>query len=148
MGKTAPLIREFQNYDKIAVAAIEKNCFEDAWTEVMLLQQIEQKGSICFVAVANDCVVGYIGGRAVLDEAELYRVAVLPEFRGRGFGEKLVQIFVDRCGELGGKNIFLEVREDNAVAQKTYASAGFKKIGQRKNYYGNGINAVLMNRKL
>ncbi|MBQ0107876.1 MAG: ribosomal protein S18-alanine N-acetyltransferase [Phascolarctobacterium sp.] len=148
MGKTAPLIREFQNYDKIAVAAIEKNCFEDAWTEVMLLQQSEQKGSVYFVAVANDCVVGYIGGRVVFDEAELYRVAVLPEFRGRGFGEKLVQIFVDRCGELGAKNIFLEVREDNAVAQKIYASVGFKKIGQRKNYYGNGMDAVLMSRKL
>lgn len=148
MGKVAPLIREFQNYDKIAVAAIEKNCFEDAWTEVMLLQQIEQKGSIYFVAVADDCVVGYIGGRVVLDEAELYRVAVLPELRGRGFGEKLVQTFVDRCGELGAKNIFLEVRKDNAVAQKTYASVGFEKIGQRKNYYGNGMDAVLMSRKL
>lgn len=148
MGKTAPLIREFQNYDKIAVGAIEENCFEDAWTEVMLYQQIRQKGSIYFVAVADDCVVGYIGGRVVLDEAELYRVAVLPELRGRGFGEKLVQTFVERCGELGAKNIFLEVREDNAVAQKTYASVGFEKIGQRKNYYGNGMDAVLMNRKL
>ena len=46
MGKIAPLIREFQNYDKKAVAAIEENCFEDAWTEVMLLQQIRQEGSV------------------------------------------------------------------------------------------------------
>ena len=85
------------------------------------------------MAVADDCVVGYIGGRVVFDEAELYRVAVLPELRGRGFGEKLVQIFVDRCGELGAKNIFLEVREDNAVAQKTYVSAGIVKVEIQKN---------------
>ena len=144
MGKTPPLIREFQNYDKISVAAIEANCFHDAWTEVMLFEQICQDGAVYLVAVVEDCVVGYIGGRVVLDEAELHRVAVLSDFRGRGYGKKLVEAFSDRCGERGVKNIFLEVREDNVVAQKTYASVGFEKVGQRKNYYGNGIDAIIM----
>lgn len=148
MGKIAPLIREFQNYDKIAVAAIEENCFEDTWTEVMLLQQIRQEGSVCLVAVADDCVAGYIGGRVVLDEAELYRVAVLPEFRGRGYGEKLVERFVDCCCDLGAKKIFLEVRDDNEIALQTYLSVGFQKISVRKNYYGNGMDAIIMNRVL
>lgn len=148
MGKITPLIRELQNYDKIAVGAIEENCFEDAWTEVMLFQQIRQKGSVYLVAEADDCVVGYIGGRVVLDEAELYRVAVLPEFRGLGYGEKLVQKFVDSCCDLGAKKIFLEVRDDNEIALQTYLSVGFQKIGIRKNYYGNGMDAIIMNRVL
>jgi ribosomal protein S18 acetylase RimI-like enzyme len=56
-------------------------------------------------------------------------VAVHPDWQGRGIGRELMEAAVDFARGFGGAWVVLQVRDDNAVAQKLYASMGFQKVG-------------------
>lgn len=79
---------------------------------------------------------GYYIAALSFDEAELYRIAVMPEYRGKGFGRALMKDFLNNCPKVVSK-VFLEVRESNKAAIGLYESFGFKEISRRRNYYGN-----------
>ncbi|MEI8407084.1 MULTISPECIES: GNAT family N-acetyltransferase [unclassified Kribbella] len=66
------------------------------------------------------------------DEVELARLIVDPAVRGRGIGAGLVRALLKPAIEAGHPDIFLRVRPDNAVAIKTYLSAGFVDVSQQE----------------
>jgi ribosomal-protein-alanine N-acetyltransferase len=70
-----------------------------------------------------------------VDQAELGNVAVADEWRGRGIGARLLREVLDRAGRRGMREIFLEVRPSNHVAQRLYERHGFREVGRRRNYY-------------
>ena len=70
-----------------------------------------------------------------LPEGELYRIAVLPAYRGAGLGRLLLAEFLAALADRGADECYLEVRAENTVAQALYASCGFLQVGRRKNYY-------------
>jgi GNAT superfamily N-acetyltransferase len=72
--------------------------------------------------VAN-CVVGYSTFSAA-PLVNIHDLSVLPEFRGRGIGKKLMLEVEKKALELGCKKLTLEVRTDNP-AEKLYRSLGF-----------------------
>ena len=80
--------------------------------------------------------MGYAFGTVIIDEGELYRIAVSPENRGKGIGERLLHEFVEECHERGTVKLFLEVRSKNVPARRLYEKTGFKEISVRKGYYG------------
>jgi RimJ/RimL family protein N-acetyltransferase len=59
------------------------------------------------------------------DEAELGRVIVDPEVRGRGLGRLLVTLLAERARELGYDQIWVRVVPTNRAATTCYARAGF-----------------------
>ena len=87
-------------------------------------------------------VVGYIGIEEISGETHIINMAVHPENRKQGIGNKLLEAVLNE------KDVFfLEVRASNDVAQKLYEKYGFKKVGTRKNYYeDNGEDAYIMRR--
>lgn len=92
---------------------------------------------MCFVAVEGEDVRAYVLGRLIAPEGEIYRVAVLPEYRRRGYGYRLLDYAVKTSRGRGLESLFLEVRSHNIAATNLYLAYGFKKIGVRKNYYKN-----------
>jgi ribosomal protein S18 acetylase RimI-like enzyme len=56
----------------------------------------------------------------------IHDLAVLPEFRGRGVGHRLLDAVVVRGRQIGGCKITLEVQENNQRARHVYANAGFE----------------------
>jgi len=48
----------------------------------------------------------------------------------------------------GIKKVFLEVEHDNVPAIALYEKYGFVRYGYRRDYYGQGKDAVLMSREL
>ncbi|PID42936.1 MAG: ribosomal-protein-alanine N-acetyltransferase [Gammaproteobacteria bacterium] len=92
-------------------------------------------------------IVAYGFSRMTLDEVELLNLCVADRFRGQGAGGKLLRFMIDRSLQVGGKTMFLEVRQSNEVAIALYSAAGFNEIGLRKGYYPavNGReNAIVM----
>ena len=87
---------------------------------------------------------GLLLGRSILDEAELMTLAVAPEGRRAGTGAALLAAFEDRARARGAVTAFLEVASDNAAAQALYARAGWQNAGRRRDYYGGGVDAVVM----
>ena len=93
---------------------------------------------------------GYLIYADPTDEAELHRVAVLPEYRRRGLARKLMAEMLQRTGQgsdVETKHIFLEVRAGNVAALALYSACDFQEIDRRKNYYHDpDEDAVIMKR--
>ena len=79
-------IRRAAAKDVSGIAAIEEICFSDPWCERDILGYVSTEGGMCFVAAKDGRVIAYILGRLIAPEAEIYRIAVLPEERRRGVG--------------------------------------------------------------
>ena len=72
---------------------------------------------------------------------EISLVACDPGFKRQGWTEKLLAALIAAKGQ--GKELWLEVHEENLPAQKLYEKLGFKEVGRRPRYYKDGATAIL-----
>ena len=129
------------------VAALEKMCFCDPWSENSVASELENPLSRWLVAVEGEQVLGYVGSQTVLDESDMMNLAVDPAFRRRGIARALVLALIEELGNMGSRQLTLEVRASNESAQALYAQLGFERVGRRKNYYLNPREDALILRK-
>ncbi len=128
-----------------AVAEIEKVCFSHPWSEATLKSEMSDEHAHFFGAYFNGDLAGYIGGRTLFGETEIFNVAVLPEFRRKGLAKALIDRFIEEARAKETEKIFLEVRTSNLPAINLYEKEGFVFCGIRKNYYQDPTeNAILM----
>ena len=73
-----------------------------------------------------------------------YALAVHPDFRGRGLGERLARRVLDRLRRRGARTFSLEVRDPNPAAQGLYRRLGFRPAGELPDYYGPGLPGLRM----
>ena len=126
------------------VLEIENACFSRPWSRQSLENEMKSSHSLFYVAVENGCVTGYIGMSFVLDEGYLYNVAVRPGYREKGVGSALIQTLVTYCKKHNFAFLTLEVRESNRVARALYEKFGFVKVGERKQYYTDPVEAAVL----
>ncbi len=130
-----------------AVAALEKCCFNDPWSEKSIASELTNRLSLWLVALEDGEVVGYVGSQSVLDQADMMNIAVHPAHRRKGIGRRLAERL---CQELRARNIaalMLEVRVSNEPARLMYENMGFAVAGVRPNYYRNPKEDALIMRK-
>ena len=134
--------------DLDAIMALERASFPtDAWSEAMMSAELVSPHGRYFVDEEGGRLLGYGGVRAVqgAGDADIQTIAIAAEARGRGRGRELLHDLLDTAGERGARDVFLEVRDDNPVAQALYASEGFVEIGRRPRYYQpDDVDAVIM----
>ena len=109
------------------IAALERLCFSEPWSEKSLSEEIENPAAYFIAAVEN-------GMHTVLGESYVDNIAVLLAHRGRGIGRALTAALVGHA-RAGGAFITLEVRASNVPAVSLYASLGFEKAGVRRDFY-------------
>ncbi len=115
---------------------IEQLCFHGSWTKEMLLEEINNPLSVFAMAERGGRIAGFVLGRIVADEAELYQIGVHPDFRRSGAGSYLLDYFHMTLRVKGAACCFLEVRSRNSPAIALYEKYGYERISVRKNYYG------------
>jgi N6-L-threonylcarbamoyladenine synthase len=119
----------------------------DAWPEESFRSELAATHTYYIIALEDNSVVGYAGLSKLpgSDQADIQTIAVREDKRGLGIGRMLLDTLTAQAVELDAKQIFLEVRADNSVAQKLYKLFGFKQIGTRKKYYQpDGVDAFIM----
>jgi ribosomal-protein-alanine N-acetyltransferase len=105
----------------------------------------DNPASRSWVAEADERVVGMIVCWLIVDELHIATIAVHPEYRRQGIGEKLLTHALKSAAEEGAVKSFLEVRESNLSAQAMYRKFGFVEDGRRRRYYkDNNEDAILM----
>ena len=88
--------------------------------------------------VKAECVVTDAGNRIL----EIKNIAVYPDFQGKGYGKKAVELaleFVETFPHGKADYCWLCYDKNNEVARKLYLSMGFQEIGEQDD----DINAVI-----
>jgi ribosomal-protein-alanine N-acetyltransferase len=81
----------------------------------------------------------------IIDEAHIATIAIHPDFRGHGYGKRLLAETLVRSTQRGAHTATLEVRDGNKVAQQMYQEFGFTMVGRRLHYYhDNNEDAIMM----
>ena len=119
------------------VAALEKICFSDPWSENSVASELKNPLSCWLVAEEDGKVAGYVGSQTVMDESDMMNVAVHPDHRRKGVAESLVNELIEALKKRGSRCLTLEVRASNEPAKALYETLGFVQVGLRKNYYRN-----------
>ena len=141
------ILNEMKPEHVAQVAALEKICFSDPWSERSVASELENKLAYWLVALEGETVAGYIGSQTVMEETDMMNVAVHPDFRRKGIAEALVDGLVAALKEKGSRCLTLEVRASNEPAIKLYEKLGFAQIGRRPKYYRNPREDALILRK-
>ena len=139
-------IRQAKIYDVPAMARIERDSFGSPWSAEEITKDVTAGGNV-YVAVAEygGEKAGYGEIRNVAGEAQIYNIAIAPEFRRAGIGEALLRHMIAKAEEDGCVLVTLEVRGGNDAAMALYHKLGFREVGRRKGYYAKGgEDAVLM----
>ena len=129
------------------VAALEKECFSDPWSQRSVASELENPLALWLVWEEDGQVLGYVGSQTVLDETDMMNVAVSAQARRRGIAQALVEALVIQLKQRGSRCLTLEVRASNAPAICLYEKLGFRQVGRRPNYYSHPKEDGLILRK-
>ena len=136
-----------------SILEIENCCFSLPISREQLLRQLEKENCFVYAAVCGELALGYISAQRVLDELEIFNVAVSPDARRQHIAKSLLEKLLESAEALrtedGLERITLEVRFSNDAAIALYRKFGFEEVGRRKNYYEKPReDAVLMDLNL
>jgi ribosomal-protein-alanine N-acetyltransferase len=141
-----PVIRRMLLEDVPAVHEIDTLSFSLPWAERSFRFELtENPVSRGWVAEMDGRIAAMLVLWFIIDEAHIATIAVHPDYRRQGIGEKVLLHALLAVQDEGARRVFLEVRAGNAVAQAMYKKYGFVADGIRPRYYkDNNEDAVLM----
>ncbi len=114
----------------------QENC--PGHTSFIQLSTLEAQldlGWYIYALYAGKKIIGYMSLSKESDDIfELHDLAVLPEYRHKGFGKLLIDYSRDVVSGLGGKVIRIGIIEENTVLKDWYIANGFVYAGTKKFY--------------
>ena len=96
------------------------------------------------LATRHSSLLAYGGFWLMADEAHIATIASHPDWRGCGLGLTLMLALLDVAQAAGACLSTLEVRAGNIPAQRLYEKLGFEIAGQRRHYYRDGEDGLIM----
>ena len=139
-------IRDFREEDSSALYDIALRSFDEYFdSSVFSYFRTQWRTGQLVACDVTGRVVGFIAGTRI--ESRKVRImlfGVLPEFRNRGVGKKLLDAFRLRAMMEGNISVVLEVRTTNEAARRFYRRNGFMETDILRNYYRDGGDGVRM----
>ncbi len=138
-------IRPMARPDVPAVHDIERACFRSPWSKMTLFGELRNDVARYRVVVRDGKIIGHAGMWVLFDEAHITNVAILPEYRRKGYAKRLMLTMMECARQLDASMMTLEVRRSNLSAQSLYEGLDFQQNGLRPRYYSDtGEDALLM----
>ncbi len=118
------------------------------WTAARVARAIDDPRAFVLVADSRGDLAGFLVARRGEFSIHLQLLAVLPRYRRRRLGSRLLGT-LERDGiTAGSRCLRLEVRSGNLGARRFYRQHGYRMLAMRSNYYGGGEAAAIMARGL
>ena len=134
MAEPPTTIREMNHDDISMVSDIERRSYEFPWSHGVFRDCL-LAGYQNIVLIRDKEVEGYGVLSVAAGEAHILNVCVDPEFRSRGYGEKMLDEMLFRARAASVREVFLEVRPSNELAITLYKKKGFHQVANRPSYY-------------
>ena len=116
------------------VVAIERRAYDHPWTRGNFADSL-RSGYHAQILGAGDAVLGYFVAMQGVDEVHLLNITVEPTWQGQGWGRIMLDALALWSRAQGAQWLWLEVRTSNTRAQQVYQRYGFRRVGERRNYY-------------
>jgi len=116
------------------VVAIERRAYPHPWTRGNFADSL-RSGYQAQLLVAGDTIVGYFVAMQGVDEVHLLNITVDPDFQGQGWGRVLLDALALWSRAQRAQWLWLEVRTSNTRALDVYLRYGYRRVGERRNYY-------------
>jgi ribosomal-protein-alanine N-acetyltransferase len=139
--------RQANAFDLPVFVSLDKDLFPySPWSASQYKEEFSSPTRHFVVAIDEaHNIIGYAGvfapGGA---EADVLTVGVIPAQRGKGIARQLMAMITDWATAQGSIAMMLEVKVDNSEAIGLYESLGYSKLNIRKDYFGAGLDAVVM----
>ena len=118
------------------------------WTEEQWKTEFKKKGVKVMGLLSSKKIIGVCVFQEVIDEVQINYFSIDHKFRRKGYGSYLMNQLTVYCVNNNFKKLLLEVSENNSIANSFYNNFEFLNVGKRKNYYRDGSDALLKEKKL
>jgi ribosomal-protein-alanine N-acetyltransferase len=116
------------------VVAIERRAYGHPWTRGNFADSLRSGYEAQLLTVGTD-VIGYFVAMQGVDEVHLLNITVDPAYQCQGWGRVLLDALALWARAQHAQWLWLEVRTSNARAQQVYHRYGYRRVGERRNYY-------------
>jgi ribosomal-protein-alanine N-acetyltransferase len=116
------------------VVAIERRAYDHPWTRGNFADSL-RSGYQAQLLTAGGTVLGYFVAMRGVDEVHLLNITVDPQYQGQGWGRVMLDALALWSRSQKAQWLWLEVRTSNTRAQQVYLRYGYRRVGERKNYY-------------
>lgn len=146
MSAVTPELRAMTTTDMDALLRIEESVHAHPWTRGNFADALVGN-CLCWVYQGGTTLIGYAVLLPAVDEAQLLNLSIATAYQRQGFGRRLLDEIMAQMRNKTMRRMLLEVRPSNTAALALYRSAGFSRIGVRKEYYSAGAereDAIVM----
>ena len=147
-------IRQADECDIRNLVHLDDECFDTYYYEKTKLSKsdfqdyLRWNQSVLLVAVLDSHIIGYVAGTIHTSRAQptahLDSIAVSSVTQQRGIGSQLLYFFIQEAKRQACKMIMLEVATANKEGLRFFSKRGFREIADLPEYYGRGLDGVLM----
>jgi [ribosomal protein S18]-alanine N-acetyltransferase len=144
-------IRPMHAKDIDAVMVLEYASFPEPWPRSLYEREIKNDRYSRYLIVepvtaadAPSSLLAQGGYWLMGEEAHIVTIAVDPVWRGHRLGKWILLTLMAEARQRGAQIVTLEVRPSNHPARALYARVGFIQSGERKRYYPNGEDALIL----
>ena len=117
------------------------------WTKRQWESELKKSGVKVVALLFDKKMIGIYVVHTIIDEAQINFFSIDKRFRRKGYGTYLMNYLIKQCEKSNIKKLLLEVSEKNSIAEVFYSEFNFLTVGRRKNYYKDGTDAVLKEKK-
>lgn len=125
-------IRTFSNRDNMNVYAIDQSAFQPPWQlDNQNLTAAWEQSTFSRIIEIDNQPAGYILAASSDGSCHLSRIAIKPEFAGKGYGSLLLSSLIDHCQHKKIQRITVNTQETNLASLQLYKKFGFELTGER-----------------
>jgi ribosomal-protein-alanine N-acetyltransferase len=141
-------IRDATRRDLPGIIEIERLAFDEPWSLDSFVRELSLPFSRLIVASnsadGDERLMGFLCRWLVVDECHILNIAVHPRMRRKGIADQLMSNALTEAKARKAQVVTLEVRRSNLAARSLYRKLNFEERRLRRNYYGRGEDAIVM----
>ena len=140
------MLEALKKEDLDDIVSMDAICFPAPWSKEQYQYELEENDYAFLYVLKEECkIIGFIDYWITFDIAQLAKIAILPEYRGKHLAHQLMDQMIQDAEAKQCETLSLEVRVSNLAAQKLYEAYDFINVNTRKGYYhDNGEDAYVL----